>query len=284
MSILLHGAVFTGAYVTDVTPRRRTDPVVYLAKGERAVRTTILLTPSRMSRDVVVEPEPGAVETAPRGEPVYDDARDADVVDAVSHVADAPRAVPAAVVDVGPVDAVNADDAVGPPAPPDDMHIAVTDPELIAAPAPPAERKPRPAARRADATPITQPELTPRPPPEKLPLPPSAPPRAVVPRAVSSDAARSTPGVKTGVEVVRLPRPRYPLLSRRLGEAGLVVLEVEVLADGRAGAIHIVRDAGYPRLARSAKRAVRKAKFKPATRDGRPVRDVVRIPFRFVLR
>ncbi len=91
------------------------------------------------------------------------------------------------------------------------------------------------------------------------------------------------PGTRTGAKVLSLPRPRYPYLSRRLGEEGLVLLEVEVLPSGRAGRITVVEEPGHPRLVEAARKAARKARFKPATRNGRPVRSSVQIPFRFIL-
>ena len=102
---------------------------------------------------------------------------------------------------------------------------------------------------------------------------------------VQSNASPSpTVGVETGVEMLDLPTPKYPLLSRRRGEEGLVLLQVEVLPDGTVGDIVVLRDAGFRRLTEAAISAVRKGRFKPATRHGHPVQDTVRIPFRFVLR
>jgi protein TonB len=84
--------------------------------------------------------------------------------------------------------------------------------------------------------------------------------------------------------VIELPVPRYPTLSRRRGEQGLVVLEVEVLADGRVGHVRVVQSPGYRRLEQAAIDAVRQAAFQPARARNRPVASVVRIPFRFVIR
>jgi TonB family protein len=93
-----------------------------------------------------------------------------------------------------------------------------------------------------------------------------------------------TPGVAGGVADARLPAPVYPRESRRRGEQGTVVLEVEVSPDGKPLAVRVVDDAGYPRLAASAVEAAKAARFTPARRDGRAVAATVRIPFRFRLR
>ena len=90
-------------------------------------------------------------------------------------------------------------------------------------------------------------------------------------------------GVRTGAEVLDLPAPEYPDESRRLGEEGLVLLEVEVLADGRAGRIRVLRASAYPRLDEAAVAAVRKARFRPAMAGGAAVRSLVEVPVRFRL-
>jgi len=84
-------------------------------------------------------------------------------------------------------------------------------------------------------------------------------------------------------EIVNLPVPEYPPRSRRLGEEGLVLLEVEVLPDGRAGEVRVLQSPGIPRLVAAAIEAVRKATFKPALLEGLPVRSLVEIPIRFRL-
>lgn len=97
-------------------------------------------------------------------------------------------------------------------------------------------------------------------------------------------ALTGRPGVPAGIKGGKLPRPVYPDVSRRRGEQGTVVVEVDVRADGRVDAVRVVNDAGYPRLAEAAVAAMRGAEFTPATEDGRPVPCTVPIPFRFMLR
>jgi protein TonB len=83
--------------------------------------------------------------------------------------------------------------------------------------------------------------------------------------------------------MVSLPTPEYPPRSRRLGEEGLVLLEVEVLPDGRAGKVRVLQAPPYERLVEAAIEVVRRAKFKPATVDGTAVRATVEVPIRFKL-
>ena len=79
-------------------------------------------------------------------------------------------------------------------------------------------------------------------------------------------------------------RPDYPQLARLRGYQGVVVLLVEVLADGRAGRVEIRRSAGHDILDRAALEAVRTWKFEPGRREGRAVTMSVEVPVRFVLR
>lgn len=78
-------------------------------------------------------------------------------------------------------------------------------------------------------------------------------------------------------------RPVYPPLARLRGYQGVVILYVEVLADGRVGQAEIKRSAGHDILDRAALEAVRSWKFEPGRRAGRAVTMSVEVPVRFVL-
>ena len=78
-------------------------------------------------------------------------------------------------------------------------------------------------------------------------------------------------------------RPAYPPLARLRGYQGVVVLFVEVLADGRVGQVEIKRSAGHEILDRAALEAVRTWRFEPGRREGRAVTMSVEVPVRFVL-
>ncbi len=69
------------------------------------------------------------------------------------------------------------------------------------------------------------------------------------------------------------PKPKYPELSRELGEEGRVGLTVTVEPNGSPSSVSVSRSSGYPRLDKAAERAVRGYRFKPATRDGTPIRS-----------
>lgn len=103
--------------------------------------------------------------------------------------------------------------------------------------------------------------------------------RVPVPIATTSEG-----GVDRGIDVIDLPSPRYPTLSVRRGEEGLVLLRVVVGPDGRVLSVEVLRDPGFGLLREAAEDAVRRATFRPALRNGHPVRSTIEIPIRFDLR
>ncbi len=79
------------------------------------------------------------------------------------------------------------------------------------------------------------------------------------------------------------PEPKYPPLSRRLGEEGKVELRVRVTADGRAGAVELSRSSNYARLDEAARQAVAGWRFVPARRGDEAVEALVIVPIVFRL-
>lgn len=77
------------------------------------------------------------------------------------------------------------------------------------------------------------------------------------------------------------PAPNYPSISRRLGEQGLVLLRVQVTADGTAGSVELQTGSGSSRLDQAALEAVKKWRFIPAKRGEQPVSASVTVPVRF---
>ncbi len=157
----------------------------------------------------------------------------------------------------------------------------------VSAAAPVGPREPPPTTGRAPRPDVELAPLGSVPPPEDawsgaLPPPPPPQDRAGKPGREARDGPDRT-GIAAGAEVADFAAPEYPPQSRRLGEEGLVLLEVEILPDGRAGRVRILHDPGYPRLVAAAVEAVRKATFKPAMKDGAATRSVVEIPIRFRL-
>jgi protein TonB len=80
------------------------------------------------------------------------------------------------------------------------------------------------------------------------------------------------------------PPPPYPPIARRRGYEGVVMLSVQVLADGTVGELKIKDTSGHSMLDRAAVKAVRRWKFKPAFRGNVPIPMWVDVPVRFVIK
>ena len=83
---------------------------------------------------------------------------------------------------------------------------------------------------------------------------------------------------------LRNPAPSYPLLSRRLGERGRVLLSVLVQADGSAMSVKIETGSGYARLDQAARETVSQWHFIPAMQGNQAVNSWVIIPIDFSLK
>jgi len=77
--------------------------------------------------------------------------------------------------------------------------------------------------------------------------------------------------------------PPYPLLARKRGYQGTVLLEVLVSTDGKAASIQLSRSSGYNILDRAAIKGVRDWLFYPAKRGDELFEIWVKIPIRFTL-
>ena len=77
--------------------------------------------------------------------------------------------------------------------------------------------------------------------------------------------------------------PLYPLLARKRGYQGTVLLEVLVSKDGKAASIRLARSSGYETLDRAAIKEVRNWLFHPAKRGDELIEMWVKIPIRFTL-
>ncbi len=160
--------------------------------------------------------------------------------------------------------------------------IAPPAPEKAAEPKrPPLPRlqpreKPQPRQLVAEA-PILSPtdHLAPPPPPSPQPAitAPSLPLQPG-PMALSSELSVACP---------ERSAPAYPATSRRMGEAGIVVLRVELDERGHVATAKVSTSSGYVRLDDAALGAVRTWRCTPATRNGQPVRAVALQPFNFIL-
>jgi len=79
------------------------------------------------------------------------------------------------------------------------------------------------------------------------------------------------------------PKPFYPKISKRLGEEGVVLLKVRVLADGTAGSVSLLKSSDFDRLDQSAIEAVKQWKFVAAKQGEKAVESWVSVPIAFKL-
>ena len=79
------------------------------------------------------------------------------------------------------------------------------------------------------------------------------------------------------------PRPAYPMVARRMGWQGRVILNVEVLAEGACGGVNVYRSSGHEVLDNAAMNTVKSWQFVPAKRAGRVVTQWFKVPIVFSL-
>ena len=79
------------------------------------------------------------------------------------------------------------------------------------------------------------------------------------------------------------PHPRYPALSKRLGEQGTVVVRVRIEADGSASQAQVLTSSGFERLDQTALQTVLRWRYVPGKRDGVAEAMWFNIPINFVL-
>ena len=96
------------------------------------------------------------------------------------------------------------------------------------------------------------------------------------PRRTSFDAV-------DGPKFLQPPAPRYPRLARRKGIEARVLMELTIDAEGRLLNAS-VKQSGGTGFDEAALDAVRKARFRPATRNGQPSACIVLLPIHFTLR
>ncbi len=88
---------------------------------------------------------------------------------------------------------------------------------------------------------------------------------------------------KTSVGVLRSIHPVYPLIAKRSGWEGTVLVRVTVETNGRASKVVVGRSSGRKVLDDAAVQAVKRWAFRPAQDGNIPIRSVVVIPLKFSL-
>ncbi len=173
-------------------------------------------------------------------------------------------------------------------------------------PAPQVVAPTKPVAQKIIMPPVAVPLLTPLPEiqlvvtvplqtPRTITLAPAAPtPPAQQGELSSQNDASATKFLTAVNEKIALPAsdadylnnpaPKYPAISKKLGEEGKVLLSVLVNPDGRVAKVSLKTSSGFDRLDQAALNAVTDWRFSPGTRNGVAQQMWVTVPINFALR
>jgi len=161
---------------------------------------------------------------------------------------------------------------------------------IVTRPSPP---QPAPAEPKPELKPVEKPKPVERrvqPTPEVVT--PIVPSEAPVPTEVSHaspqpvNAPPSLPDREPDYHAAYLnnPVPAYPMVARRMGWQGKVVLNVEVLASGLPGQVKLHQSSGHDVLDNAAMQAVRGWRFVAARQGGQVVTKWFLVPIPFILK
>ena len=109
-----------------------------------------------------------------------------------------------------------------------------------------------------------------------------APSGTPAPRPPSPNAPSSNPEDSTKLEVVKSQKADYPAEAGEKGIQGQVSLKILVSETGDVENVEVI--SGDPVLAKAAIEAVKKWKFKPFIKNGKPVKVSTKLPFDFAFR
>lgn len=110
---------------------------------------------------------------------------------------------------------------------------------------------------------------------------PTEAPAVVTVPPVQANAPRQIPA--SAVRYLLPPPVEVPLLSRRAGESGVVLLRVLVDAQGLPKQVQVHKSSGFTRLDEQALSAMRQARFKPQTENGQAIEWFVIAPLSYEL-
>lgn len=119
--------------------------------------------------------------------------------------------------------------------------------------------------------------------PVEMPAPPAV---ASAAPAQPANASPKLPDREPDYQAAYLnnPVPAYPMVARRMGWQGRVVLNVEVLASGLPGQIKLHQSSGHDVLDNAAMQAVRGWRFVAARQGGEVIAKWVLVPIPFILK
>jgi len=167
------------------------------------------------------------------------------------------------------------------------MHVAVGRDEAVATPPPVAPAPPPAVPKPARVGALRAPPPSPR-----ASAAPAAEPSASTAPATSAPRADSAANATAPIARARVaaqpryktnPEPPYPVVARRRGQAGVVMLSVRVDAQGRAESVAVLASSGFAALDEAAVAAVKDWEFEPGRLGDEPVASQVEVPIRFEL-
>jgi protein TonB len=174
--------------------------------------------------------------------------------------------------------------------------VPVHTPEIKTTPHPPEETKPSLLMPASEPVPYSQTELITR--KEKSDVPATLPEPETRPQKVPKPVEQDQPASVGPVEapqasaVIREaepryrdnPLPRYPMLARKRGYQGTVILDVFIDKDGRVMDMKVFKTSGYAVLDKAARATVEKWLFEPGMKGAEKIEMWVKIPIRFQLK
>lgn len=168
---------------------------------------------------------------------------------------------------------------------PDPIMVSLlsTTPQKPMPPAAPTEKAQKPVKKLASkpVAPLIKETNQPTPPMQQTSTPTAAtssPAAEPASKAIDTQTYQS-PGFNAAY--LNNPAPDYPSISRREGEQGLVLLRVQVTANGTAASVELQTGSGSDRLDQAALEAVKKWRFVPAKRGEQSVSASVTVPVSF---
>jgi len=121
--------------------------------------------------------------------------------------------------------------------------------------------------------------------------PTTVPPKTLgAPTELQTSASERSPsaleevpfGSKVAPRFLRREIPIYPLMARRLGKEGKVLLMLSIDEKGSLLSVDVIEKGGYG-FTEAAIEAVRRSTFLPAKKDGKPIASRALLPIRFQL-
>ncbi len=123
-----------------------------------------------------------------------------------------------------------------------------------------------------------------QPAPDSKPQEPDPPARATAPdiNPTPPELADAEPDYQAAY--LNNPLPAYPMVARRMGLQGKVVLNVEVLESGKCGEVSVFQSSGHEVLDEAALQTVKSWSFTSARQGGHAVTRWFKVPIVFSLR